>query len=449
MKVRLDSMAWLDRKALNFAKIVRLERELTLQQRKLHPQAEPQTLRLWESEPDVFGVPRAYFLERARLAHQVEDRTTRGQDLGKPIAFEGQLRPGQLLAFRAVMPQLEKGYGGVVRAPTGWGKTVWACAVVAELGVPALVFVQRESLTEQWVERLEQFLPDARIGVVQGDRCDHTGFHVSVAMMQSVSQRDNYPQTLYDWPGLLIFDEVHRLAAPTFSQIPPRFPARWRLGLSATPRRADGTEDAFFFHLGGMLHSAFQAKLTPKVKRVWTRFRLPPMKGLNERDISEALLLRFLCTNPRRNAIIVDQLVRAVAAGRRCLVLSKRLQHLDDLEELFQAEYIKSDCPPTTGFCIGGVRGEKLAKAKQAQVIFATYSFAGEGFDVPELDTLVMATPIYDSEQPVGRILREHEGKKHPIVVDLRDDHIGLCERWGRKRDEFYESLRQAEIGAA
>jgi len=444
MDIRVDSWAWFEKRQLGYEKIRRLKLALTVTTRATHPKAEAHTLRLWTETKTEFGVPREYFFGNAQLNHNVELFVTEGLSSMWPgdIKFVGQLRPGQRLAFQRVRPILDRKLGGIVKAATGWGKTVFACALFADLGVPAIVFVQRDNLMSQWIKAFEKFLPQAEYGVIQGPRCEFSGKHIAVAMMQSFYDHD-YPPTLFAWPGLLFFDEVHRVGAPTFSTIPGRFPARWRVGLSATPKRKDGADDAFLYHIGPMIHAGDLAKLKPYIKRIYTRFRVLG-SGIDPEDVSDSLLFRWMMHNSARNLLIVNTLLDAVKAGRRILILSKRLKHLDILENLFVHVW-KQDNDiadiPSLGRCVGGVKGAKLDEAKEAQVIFATYQFAAEGFDVPPLDTLFLVMPTSDAEQAVGRILREYEGKKVPIVVDFRDDAVPLFYRWALNRERLYERI--------
>lgn len=83
----------------------------------------------------------------------------------------------------------------------------------------------------------------------------------------------------------------------------------------------------------------------------------------------------------------------------------------------------------------------KRERRRQARVIFATWQFAAEGLDIPALDTLFMVTPMSDVEQAVGRILRPHEGKKEPVVVDMRDDNVAMFQKMGKTRDKYYAKI--------
>jgi superfamily II DNA or RNA helicase len=476
MHVRIDSWAWFDKAELGPAKIWALKKRLTIVPRKTHPKSEPETLYLWHETEHEIGVPREYFEQFARKQHDIEYGVTEGYPLS-PVSFEGTLRPAQQQALDQVVPRLQDGrLGGIVKAATGWGKTVWACALIAKMQVPAVIFVHREALLDQWVKELHRFLPGARVGIAQEARCEFEGCHAIVAMMQSVHSRTDYPRAFFAYPGLLIPDEVHRVSAPTFSKIPPLFKAKWRVGISATPRRKDGTENVFLWHIGPLIYSGDQPTLKPLIKRVWTKFRVVATRHFDPSKAGEALLLRFMMANRARNALITRQLVLAVQAGRRVLVMSKRLKHLEILQDLFLAAWTiewPTDDPyldhvrdmaeegsdpeakgllrrlirdrgliPTVGQCVGGVKGAALDKAKKAQVIFATAQFAAEGFDVPPLDTLFLTMPMADVEQAAGRILREYEDKKEPIIVDFRDDSISLFKFWGVKRDATYARIR-------
>lgn len=429
-----------------------LRRALTISPRKVgdHPGEAPSPIRLYSENAASFGVPRQFFLKRRRLAHEVEFKVTDGDKTSwpGPLTFSGTLRPEQTLAKTRVVESFKAGLlGGLLRASPGWGKTVWACAVFADLQVPVLVTVHKEFLLNQWKERIEQFLPNAQVGIVQGSTIDWRGRHIAIGMIQSLSDKD-YGEDFRNWPGLVITDEVHRIGAETWSRVPPMFPARWRLGLSATPRRKDGADNVFYYHIGDVIYGAKEQRLKPKVRRVWVQendFKLIHTRNLNPDYIKKTLLLRFMCASRRRNQIIVGQLILAAKKGRKCLVLSERLQHLRDLETALYTMWDSADGPkPSVGFYIGGQKQEALNQAAKARVIFATSQLVQEGLDIPSLDTLFLATPLSDVEQAVGRILRPSDGKKDPIVVDFREDHIKLCRRYAEFRDRYYAKVAAA-----
>jgi superfamily II DNA or RNA helicase len=73
-------------------------------------------------------------------------------------------------------------------------------------------------------------------------------------------------------------------------------------------------------------------------------------------------------------------------------------------------------------------------------IVLATFQMAKEGLDAPEVDTLFLVTPKSDVEQSVGRILRYHEDKKEPIVVDMVD-MLQVCQQFAEKRVKQYKRL--------
>jgi len=224
--------------------------------------------------------------------------------------------------------------------------------------------------------------------------------------------------------------------------VPGKFPAKWRLGITATPRRKDGTEKVFQYHIGRILFTAKEQRMKPKIRKIHTTFQVVKTPSLNANTMSRMLLLRFLCANPARVGLVANQTVLAVQAGRKVLVLSERIAHLEAIEKAIARLWPTNEGKfPTIDYYIGGRTEKERERASKAQIILATSQFASEGLDIPALDTLVLATPMSDVEQAVGRILRPHEGKKPPIVVDIRDDRVGMFKSLGEKRDRLYERI--------
>lgn len=446
MEVEVNGLAWLPKGDLTYAQLRNLKQLLTVVPRQVgdYAKEDPQPIYLFEETDTHLGIARGFFQARKRAMHKVTWDLTEGlKDLwAGPLEFEGTLRSEQKQALDEVALRLRAGQlGGIIRAVPGWGKTVAACALIAELKVPTLIVVHKEFLMDQWKERMAQFLPGIEVGIVQQNSCDYQGKHVAIGMVHSLGSKE-YPKEFYEWPGLVVIDEVHRIGAYTWAPVPQKFKARWRVGFSATPKRKDGADNVLAYHIGPVLFSAKEKRMSPKVKRVWTDFKLVKTHSFNPNLAKKGLVLRFLTASTVRNRLIVEQIIRAVNAGRKLLVLSERVKHLQVMDAMFHDMWPRQyGGVPTTDFYVGGRKKAELKIAAEARVIFATSQYAQEGLDIPALDTLLLTTPLSDVEQAVGRILRPFEGKKEPIVVDIRDDNVAVCERGGKSRDRYYSRV--------
>jgi superfamily II DNA or RNA helicase len=448
LKVTVDSRAWIPKDELTADQLVQLRNILTIIPKKVgdHPGPLPKPVLLYQETPTHIGVPRQYFMERRKPRHIIDLQVTEGDKARwrGPVEYSSEfpLREPQRDALEAIKAKFERGtLGGILRAKPGWGKTVWSCAMIAAMNVPTLVIVHTEFLMDQWQKRIAQFLPDAQVGRVQGKMCDYTGKNIVMGMMKSLAEK-SYPPSLYQWPGMVITDEVHRVGAATWSPVAGMFPARYRIGISATPRRKDGADNVFSYHIGRVLYTSKETRMLPKVRRVWSNFRLVKTNTFNPNLAPTSLLVNFLCASKARNRLILDQLVLAVKAGRKILLLSHRLKHLNILEHnLRKAMEGVEGVELTTGFFVGGMKAAERDDAEKQQVIFATFNFAKEGLDIPPLDTLFLVTPASDVEQAAGRILRPHDGKKDPVIVDFRDDKVSKFKRTASYRDKFYKRI--------
>ena len=452
MLVTVDGWAWMDKGSLTLTQLQALKSSLTVRPRKVgdHPGDPPSPIKLYEEHDDRIGIARQYFFQKSRGDADVELRVSTGTKSlwPGPVLFAGDLRDEQERGVATIVKAFYGGkLGGILRAPCGFGKTVVACAIASRLNVPTLVVVHKEFLMNQWRDRIVEFLPEAQIGRVQQDTCEFAGKHIVLAMVHSLASRD-YGETFYNWPGLIIVDETHRIGASTWAPVPSKFPAKWRLGITATPRRKDGADNVFTYQIGKVVFAAKEEQLQARVRRVWSTFKLVKTPRFNPNLAPRSLLIRFLCSSEPRNRMIIEQMILALKADRTVLVLSERLNHLDTLNAMLFRMWGEDDGPvPGVGFYVGGMSENALSESSRMRCIFATKQMASEGLDIPQLDTLVLATPMSDIEQARGRILRPlySDGrlgeKKTPIILDIRDDRVKKFQKLGESRDRQYRKL--------
>lgn len=386
MKVRVDGMVWVSRSDLGERAVAQLRRKLTIVPRKIaaYDDTRPTPVRCYGETKTHFGFPRDYFFATSNQQHQVTWDLSHGSPA---FQFESLIRSEgdfaeQVVAierlvgwFRAEgVSEMERGrrLGAILRADPGFGKTVTALAVAHTLGVTTVVVVHKEFLLRQWIKYVNRFLPEAKVGVVQEGKCEFEGRDIVIAMAQSLALegqdgKRRYPGAFYDWPGLLVSDECHRVGAPTWAPVPPMFRAAFRLGLTATPRRKDGCADVFFWHIGPVRYHAQTERPKLDVRMVESGVSGPEF--IHRDGISPATVVNIIAKLTRRNHKIVDEIVRALKSpqGRKIMVLSERLAHLRLLDEMLLRACEEEGLEGiTTGFYTGewftGDRSRKLAE---------------------------------------------------------------------------------------
>ncbi|ROZ63921.1 DEAD/DEAH box helicase [Ramlibacter sp. WS9] len=357
------------------------------------------------------------------------------------VAFAGTLRLDQEAAVAAMLHH----DAGVLCAPTAFGKTVAAAAMIARRGVNTLVLVHRTELQKQWQERLRSFLGADKgvVGTVGGGKAKPTG-KIDIAVMQSLSRQGEINPLVENY-GHVIIDECHHIGAASFDAILKRVKAKYVLGLTATPIRRDGQQPIIFMQCGPIRHTAAKPASAPHDLEVVPHSLHKRIDLAQEAGIQD--VFRHLANDPARTEAIAAEIKNAFDHGRKVLVLTERTEHL-------HAILAALDGRLASPFVLhgrmskkqrAGLIGELEALPPDApRVLLATGKLVGEGFDHPPLDTLVLAMPISwkgTLQQYAGRLHREHATKTDVRIIDFIDTgHPALLRMW-TKRQSGYKAM--------
>ncbi|MCY1396240.1 Type III restriction enzyme, res subunit [compost metagenome] len=357
------------------------------------------------------------------------------------VRFAGKLRPDQEVALAGILEHDT----GILCAPTAFGKTVTAAALIARRGVNTLVLVHRTELLQQWKERLQAFLgaDKTTVGSIGGGKAKPTGV-IDIAVMQSLSRQGQVSEQVKGY-GQIIVDECHHLSAFSFEAILKAAAARYVLGLTATPVRRDGQQPIIFMQCGPIRHTAARPESAPADLVVVPQWLPRPIVMPDGAGIQDVFMQ--VCSDTERTDKIVAEVEAAFGQGRKILLLTERTDHLSSIEEklvgrvrnLFTLHGRLSKKQRTA------LIGELAALPPDApRVILATGKLVGEGFDHPALDTLVLAMPISwkgTLQQYAGRLHREHADKADVRVIDFIDSgHPALLRMWS-KRQAGYKAM--------
>jgi superfamily II DNA or RNA helicase len=405
----------------------------------------PRVIGCAENYPRHIALPRGCFDAARDLLRENAIRCDLRDErnAGEPIdaRFVGTLRNDQEAAAAAML----RDDVGVLCAPTAFGKTVTAAAMIARRGVNTLVLVHRTELLNQWQERLQTFLRvgGGVVGTIGGGKAKPTG-KIDIAVMQSLS-RQGEVNALVENYGHVIVDECHHVGAASFDAILKQCKAKYVLGLTATPIRRDGQQPIIFMQCGPIRHTAARPLDVPHDLEVLprsciARIDLSPESGIQE-------VFRHLANDRARTAAIAAEIRNAFEQGRKVLVLTERTEHLDAIQLALGVE-----APPR--FVLHGRMSRKQRATLIAEldalppdaprILLATGKLVGEGFDHPPLDTLVLAMPISwkgTLQQYAGRLHREHANKASVRIIDFVDaGHPALLRMWD-KRQRGYRTM--------
>ena len=174
---------------------------------------------------------------------------------GKSVKYDCwiNLRDYQKKGFSETIKALKSDKkGGIFSVPCAYGKTICTIKALHRVGKKAIVVVDRHNILNQWWDEIERWT-NAKVGVIQGKRFDVEGKDIVLAMVQTLSQRD-FPPGAFDDFGIAVYDEVHCMAAETFSKCFPKVCAKYNIGLSATVERRDGLSKVFKNYIGEVYH---------------------------------------------------------------------------------------------------------------------------------------------------------------------------------------------------
>lgn len=339
---------------------------------------------------------------------------------------------------------------GILQSPAGSGKTQMGIALVMRYGRRALWLTHTADLLNQSKARAERYMDKRLIGTITEGKVN-IGQGITFATIQTMCRLDlaQY-KDLWD---VIIVDECHRVAGtPTamtqFFKVLNSLSARHKYGLSATVHRADGMIPATYALLGHVVHTVPDEAVKDKIMQVGikplgTGVKLSRECLNTDGTINYTKLISYLCENKERTHYIGSWIV--AEADHPCLILSDRLNHLEALMNTLPRSMREMSV------MISGKMTTKKGKAEREQAIedmrtgrkrylFATYSLAKEGLDIPCLERLFLTTPQKDYAvitQSIGRIARTHEDKKPPIAYDFVDD-IGFLVKSYKKRCSTY-----------
>jgi len=403
----------------------------------------PRLIGCAENYPNHIALPRGCLddiqdlLKQNNITYELVDERITGDPID--VKFLGTLRLDQEAAVSGMLCHDH----GVLCAPTAFGKTVSAAAIIARRNVRSLVLVHRKDLLDQWKEQLGIFLDIDNIGIIGGGKSDPKGT-VDIALSQSISRQGQVNPVVENY-GLVIVDECHHFGAVSFEAILKRVKAKYLLGLSATPNRRDGKEPIMFMSIGPVRYTASRPATTPQDLAVTPQYIITPIEIPSDFQIQS--VYRHLVEDANRTRKIVSQVLDSFSQGRKVLVLSERTEHIDNIYQLLKFEI------PTLLVLHGRIpKKERITTMKklkslapaEPRVILATGKLIGEGFDHPPLDTLVLTMPVSwkgTLQQYAGRLHRECAGKSNVRIFDFVDSgHPALLRMW-EKRKRGYRSM--------
>lgn len=346
---------------------------------------------------------------------------------------------------------------GILQSPAGSGKTQIGIALAMKTGRRTLWLCHTLDLVKQSKQRAEIYIKSDLIGTISSGKVDISN-GITFATVQTMSKLD-LTQYKYYWDCIIV-DEVHRVSgSPTavtmYRKVLNNLSARHKYGLSATVHRSDGLIKATFSLIGEVVYEVDKSAVADKILQVGiypvgTGIQIGKSALNTDGTLNYSKLISYLTKNIERNDLIVD----CIEDGKSSLILSDRLEHLSTLMDILPFD-MKLDA-----VMISGKMTTKKSKAERDQALddmrngkkkylFATYSLAKEGLDIPRLERLYFTTPQSDYAvitQSIGRIARRFNGKSEPIAYDFVDD-IGFLVKKYKKRCSIYKKNKCYFVG--
>lgn len=420
-----------------------------------------QSFKLYKESVSKLYIPKSYGLKRFGIPD--EESLNPGNNID--VSFKGTLRPEQLEPINKFISACHNPLqrGGIINLSCGGGKTVLGLYAASILKKKTMIIVHKSFLLDQWKERIETFLPMARVGYVKAKTVDVKDKDIIIGSLQSLSMKEYEPNVFSDI-GFVIVDEIHRTGTEVFSRALSKFNFMYSMGLTATLERKDGLTKVFMWSIGDIVYQnksredKVVIRCLPYIDTRSTRSTINNDETDNEEygkvermfngKFNTSKMITQLCDFAPRTEfmakIIIEEFDKSQRT-RRFLVLSDRKKHLQDMYSALSRELTmsKNEADKIIGFYVGGMKESELKESETKTFILATFNFVSEGCDLALLDTLVLTSPKSSMEQIVGRILRKKQEDRinKPLVIDVYDDFSPFKNQF-LKRKKYYKSMK-------
>lgn len=423
----------------------------------------PRIISCSEITDDYLILPRGceesaiYFLRENNVDVEIQDKANPGMPI--TVEFNGQLYSEQEHAIE----ELARHRCGTLYATTAFGKTVTAAAMIARKKVNTLILVHTKALLDQWRERLSGYLvtdfqPDEQpkgrgrrkkfqqFGALSSTENTLNG-KIDIGLLQSCISDNEVKPFVRDY-GMVIVDECHHAPAVSFERVLREVNARNVYGLTATPIRKDGHQPIIFMQCGEIRYIADSK--SQQSQQLFRRLLIPRFtshRNLNADGSNYAQILEELTENESRNKLILDDVASNLAEGRTPIILTARTAHVDILTK--QCRKICPNVIRLVGNDSAKAKREVMSRlndipANEPLIVVATGKYVGEGFDLPRLDTLMLALPVSWKgliAQYTGRLHRNYPGKNETRIYDYIDLRVPVCDSMYRKRLHGYKAV--------
>ena len=413
--------------------------------RPIYYKETPAVLSEFEVSDEYIYIPRGLKEKMIKTFNQrliIHEYTNIGNEID--VSFKGELFDYQNKAVQ----ELTKHNIGILESPTGSGKTVMALSIIAKYKISTLIVLPSKELLKQWKCQIDNFLeyPKTKlkkehyIGEYTGNKKRLKG-KIDVATIQSLININEISK-LQQY-GLVIIDECHHVASNTYRTLIKNINAKRIYGFTATPQRQDGQELITNMYLGEIVFKIDEKDIVEY--RNYDQVLIPRFTSvcLIEEDRDFNKIIDILCKNQKRNHLIINDVIKEFKENRNIIILSDRIEHLKYLYE--QLIHVDENVYLYLGETKKRDKEKILEHLKYANnfnyILLASCKLIGEGFDLPNLETMFMATPFSwkgRTKQYSGRLHRTSEGKELVRVYDYVDHNILMLNKMFNKRLKIY-----------
>ena len=401
--------------------------------------------------PKMFGINKFGFPENVLENYE-------GKQWENDVKFNGTLLEHQIEPVNALLKACEEKGGGILSIFTGSGKSVMGLYVLSKLQGKTIIVVNKIPLMDQWKNEINTFLPGLKVNILQGKKIPDDDCDIVIAMLQSMSRID-YPDIIFNDFKTVLIDEIHNCSSRVFSQIFFKITSKYTIGLSATPKRADGCEYVFKWHIGEIVYESKVERIGKPPIIICLKIDTKEYKEIStinkftgEKQIQFTSMLTDLIQMPKRNLLTIQIIKSLIKEKRKILVIGHRRDHLQNLKNFLDQDL---SITFTYGLFLGAMKQKDLDQSRSCQVILATNKAFGEGVSERELETIILVSPMKfighlknrqenakkesgKLNQLIGRIFRKNHIDKNPKIIDFCDN-FSIYKNQATGRKAFYK----------